>query len=131
MPLDYTCPHCKVITKVADQYIGHTGPCANCNKTITISVQQLHADDTAGMRMLMPINRSAWAIAAGYLGLISVLTFPAPFALACGIMAVRDIRKHEDRHGMGRAIFGIVMGVLGTAVLLFAAVLYSIERMNR
>jgi hypothetical protein len=68
-------------------------------------------------RMIIPVGRSGWAIAAGYLGLISVLIFPAPFALVIGIVAVRDIGKHPHRHGMGRAIFGIVMGSLGTAVL--------------
>jgi hypothetical protein len=73
----------------------------------------------AGMRMLMPIGRSGWAIAAGYLGLCSVLCLPAPFALVTGVIAVRDIRKHPQRHGMGRAVFGIVMGALGTAGLLF------------
>jgi hypothetical protein len=32
-------------------------------------------------------------------------------------MAVRDIRRNPKAHGMGRAIFGIVMGALGTALL--------------
>jgi hypothetical protein len=27
---------------------------------------------------------------------------------------VSDLKKHPDKHGMGRAIFGIVMGALGT-----------------
>jgi hypothetical protein len=26
-------------------------------------------------------------------------------------VAVRDIKKHPERHGMGRAIFGLVMGM--------------------
>jgi len=71
--------------------------------------------------MLMPVGRSGYAIAAGYLGLISVLIIPAPLALLFGILAVRDIRKSRDqphkKHGMGRAIFGIVMGALGSIVL--------------
>ena len=69
------------------------------------------------MRMLLPVGRSGWAIAAGYLGLLAVLLLPAPFALLTGVLAVRDIRRHPDRLGMGRAIFGIVMGALGTVVL--------------
>jgi hypothetical protein len=68
--------------------------------------------ENAGVRMLLPVGRSMWAIAAGYLGLFSVLFVPAPLALICGIMAIIDIKKHPDRHGMGRAIFGIVMSVL-------------------
>lgn len=66
-------------------------------------------------RMLLPVGRCPWAIAAGYLGLFSLLLVPAPLALACGIVAVIRIRKTPGLHGMGRAIFGIIMGGLGTA----------------
>jgi hypothetical protein len=31
---------------------------------------------------------------------------------------VREIRRNPSKHGMGRAIFGIIMGALGTLVLL-------------
>jgi hypothetical protein len=76
------------------------------------------------MRMLMPIGRSGWAIAAGYAGLFSVILIGAPFALIFGLLAIRDIRKSRQtdhpKHGMGRAVFGIVMGSL---VVLLIAVL--------
>jgi sugar phosphate permease len=62
--------------------------------------------------MLIPVGRSGWAIAAGYMGLFSIMIIPAPLAIIFGLIALRDIKKHPDRHGMGRAIFGIVMGVL-------------------
>jgi hypothetical protein len=78
---------------------------------------------TAGMRWLLPVGRSGWAIAAGYLGLLSVLVIPAPLALITGILALVDMRRHPQRHGMGRAIFGLLMGIFGTvglALLLFA-----------
>ena len=70
------------------------------------------------MRLIIPIGLSGWAIVAGYLGLFAVLLVPAPFALLTGILAIRDIKRHPDKHGMGRAIFGIVMGGLGTLGLL-------------
>jgi hypothetical protein len=73
--------------------------------------------DDGVMRLLLPVGRSGWAIAAGYLGLFSVLILPAPFALATGIVAVIRIRRDPHLHGMGRAIFGIVMGTLGTLLL--------------
>ncbi len=79
----------------------------------------------AGMRLLLPVGRSLWAIAAGYLGLLSPLCIFAPFALVTGIVAILDIKKHPDRHGMGRAIFGIVMGAifsLALVIMLFALV---------
>lgn len=73
--------------------------------------------DDPGLRMLLPVGRSGWAIAAGYLGLISVLLVPAPLALILSIVAIRDIKRHPDRHGMGRAIFGLIMGIIFTIVL--------------
>jgi len=81
-----------------------------------------HLGDDAGIRLLLPVGRSGWAIAAGYLGLFSLVLLPAPIALLVSIIAIRDIRgsKSSDhpKHGMGRAIFGLIMGILGTAVLL-------------
>ncbi|HUY91620.1 MAG TPA: DUF4190 domain-containing protein [Pirellulales bacterium] len=80
--------------------------------------------DDAAIRMLLPVGRSLWAIAAGYFGLFSLICFPAPIAIILGLIAIRDIRKHPEKHGLGRAIFGLVMGVLcsiGFVVLLMNA----------
>jgi len=89
--------------------------------------------DSMGMRMLLPVGRSGWAIAAGYLGLFAVLAVPAPFALLTAILAIRSIRRsqHTEQklHGMGRAIFGLIMGVLGTAFLCF--IVYAIATKER
>ncbi len=74
--------------------------------------------DDAGMRVLLPVGRSGWAIASGYLGLISVLLIPAPFALLTGILAIREMSRNPKKHGMGRAIFGIVMGSIFSLGLL-------------
>ena len=74
-----------------------------------------------GMRMILPVGRSGWAIAAGYLGLFAFVILPAPLALLISIIAIVDIRKHRNdpnpRHGMGRAVFGLITGTLGTVVL--------------
>lgn len=76
-----------------------------------------------GVRMLLPVGRSVWAIIAGYAGLFSVLLVFAPAALICGIVAIADIRKSRSgpnpKHGMGRAVFGIVTGLAGTVGLAF------------
>jgi len=69
------------------------------------------------MRALLPVGRSGWAIAAGYLGLFSLLIFPAPLGLIAGVVAVVDLKRHPEKHGMGRAVLGIVLGLLGTAAL--------------
>ncbi len=65
-----------------------------------------------GMRMLIPVGLSGYAIAAGYLGLISVLLLPAPAAIVFGILGIKDIQRNPKKHGMGRCVFGIVMGGL-------------------
>jgi hypothetical protein len=85
-------------------------------------VKQRDLGDDPAMRLLMPVGLSGWAIASGYLGLISVLAVPAPFALLTGILAIREMRRNPKKHGMGRAVFGIVMGTFGTIVLGIALV---------
>jgi len=80
--------------------------------------------DSAGMRMLLPVGRSGWAIAAGYLGLFGLIVIPAPLALIVSIIAIIDIQKSrktdKPKYGMGRAIFGLIVGLIGTSLLAFA-----------
>ncbi len=78
--------------------------------------------------MLLPVGRSGLAIAAGYLGLFSFLVVPAPIALFISVLAIRDIQKNPKAHGMGRAVFGLIMGVLGTIALVFFAVILIANR---
>ena len=83
------------------------------------------------MRMVMPVGRSGLAIAAGYLGLVSVMIpFAAPVALVVGILALRDLRRHPEKHGMGRAIFGVVMGGLFTILLVAILVISILAGLN-
>ena len=56
----------------------------------------------------VPAGRSrqaTWACSA-------LWAFSPPFAVLCGILAIRELRTDPNLHGMGRAIFGIVMGSL-------------------
>ena len=82
--------------------------------------------DDVGMRMILPVGRSGWAIAAGYLGLFGLVVVPAPFALIVSIIAILDIQKSKKtgkrKHGMGRAIFGLIVGLLGTGLLFFVLI---------
>ena len=68
-------------------------------------------------RALLPVGRTGWAIVAGYLGLLSFLIVPAPLALLVGILAVFDLKRRPDKHGLGRAVFAIIMGLAGTTLL--------------
>jgi hypothetical protein len=97
--------------------------CMKCGVPTAAVVSRAPARDIgqdAGMRMLLPVGRSGYAITAGYLGLLSLLVVPAPLALVFGVVAVMHIKRDPTKHGMGRAVFGIVMGTLGTGILLFA-----------
>lgn len=70
------------------------------------------------MRWVIPVGTSGWAIAAGYLGLFSLLCLPGPLAVFCGLMAIRELRRNPNLSGWGRAILGLVLGSLGTLILL-------------
>ena len=91
-------------------------------------VPQRPIGDDPLMRMVLPVGRSAWAIAAGYLGLLSFLVVFAPLALAAGIFALVDIKQNPHKHGKGRAIFGIVMGALGSILLVAIIVAVTMEK---
>lgn len=82
--------------------------------------------DDLGMRLLLPVGRSGWAIAAGYLGLFSFLVIPAPISLIISLIALVDIQRSRKtarpKYGLGRSIFGLIMGILGTLILILAAV---------
>jgi len=97
-----------------------------------VAQKEQHIGDSAGVRLLLPVGRSGWAIAAGYLGLFSVLIAPAPICLAVSIIAISDIRKSKSaehpRHGMGRAIFGLVMSVPGTIIIVCWLVIYLLPK---
>ena len=91
--------------------------CSQCGAPLDARPPGRIGDDPA-LRMILPVGRSALAIVAGYLGLFSVLFVFAPFAVITGALAIRDIRRNPEKHGMGRAIFGLVMGIIFTVALL-------------
>ena len=109
-----------------EEYAGKSGPCAECGRQITIPPLAPPAGpapafrpppdigDDPAIRMLIPVGRSGLAIAAGYAGLFALIPFFAPIALVLGILAIRDLKRHPDKHGMGRAVFGLVMGAIFT-----------------
>ena len=108
-----TCPYC------AERIDARYATCPYCDADLREPVRapSYSGAESAGMRMLLPVGRSGWAIAAGYFGLISVMMFPAPIAVVLSIVAFSHLKKNPKLHGMGRAVFGLVMGLLGTAAL--------------
>jgi hypothetical protein len=96
--------------------------CTKCREIIQPVAQAAvgtDIGDNAAMRMLLPVGRSGLAIAAGYAGLFALLVLPAPLALLLGLLAVRDLRRNPKKHGMGRAVFALVTGGLGSALLVW------------
>ena len=91
--------------------------CGRVLRTRIVAKDRNYANDPA-MRMIMPVGRSGWAIAAGYAGLFAFLIAPAPIALILGIVAMFDLKRNPEKHGWGRAIFGALIGLLGTGLLL-------------
>lgn len=78
----------------------------------------IHTDDPQ-LRWLLPVGRSWYAIAAGYLGLLSILPVLAQLALVFGLLGLRDIRLHPEKGGSGRAWFGVIAGGFFTLLLVF------------
>jgi hypothetical protein len=106
------------------------GEGAEAGAELTAEEPERTPEDPA-LRWVLPVGRSGWAIAAGYLGLFSLLILPGPLALWAGIMAVRDLRRHPEKRGMGRAIFGIIMGGLATAFMAFVAGLIMVDALRK
>ena len=80
-------------------------------------------DPDPALKYVVPLNTSALAIIAGYVGLVSVLCFPAPFALLLGFLALQQLKNNPRLDGKGRAIFAIVMGGVFSLIFLVLVIL--------
>lgn len=80
------------------------------------------ASADGAVKYLIPIGRSGLAIAAGYAGLFCLLILPGPIAMVLGVLAIMDLRKHPNKLGRGRAWFGLIAGVIASALLAFGAI---------
>src|SRR5262245_54304827 len=115
-----TCPSCATTLATEGLGPGTTIICASCLTPFLpamawpVPLRPRPVDDDAAessvARAILPIGRSGWAIAAGYLGLFAVLPIFCLIALGVGIWAMRDLRRHPHKGGRGRAIFAIIMG---------------------
>lgn len=121
------CPHCQAINETpmtAELVEGSPFDAPAANNPFAPPPPRPRQDlgDDAAVRMLLPVGRSGWAIAAGYAGLFAMLCFPAPLAIILGVIAIVHLRRNPKLHGWGRAIFGLVMGIAFSIVpLVFIA----------
>ena len=107
------CPYCgELVKKVARK-------CRFCRQYLD---EGLRAEELASAtasttdRLLMPVARPVSAIAAGYLGLFSLLPIFGIFAVITGFSALATLKNNPHLSGRGRAIFGIVMGIVFTVL---------------
>jgi hypothetical protein len=64
----------------------------------------------------------ALANAALVLGCLSIFLLPAPVAIVVGMLAIVDVWSKPGRTGLGRSVFGLTAGLIGTVVLAVAVV---------
>lgn len=147
MPIDLLCTGCSRPLRAPDEQAGKSVRCPHCEAINHVAapgdslVQAELASpfapqagyprplgDDPALRMLLPVGRSIWAIAAGYFGLFAVLGCPAPITLILAIVAIVHLRRNPKLHGWGRAIFGLVMGIIGSAFLVLGLIAILAER---
>lgn len=96
--------------------------CPKCGASVQPRVV-LNDDNNSAIRMLIPVGRSGLAIAAGYAGLLSFIPGVGLAAIVLGVLALRDIKAHPEKHGAGRAWTGIILGVIFS---LFSLMIFSL-----
>ena len=102
--------------------------CANCGRRLAVVQSSPNLGDSTMVRFALPIGCTPLSIIAGYLGLFSLTLILAPVSMIVGILAIRDIKAHPGKHGLGRAWFGVIMGGVFSilAVVLLLVGLFSI-----
>jgi Domain of unknown function (DUF4190) len=81
-------------------------------------------------RFVLPTGRPVSAIAAGYLGLLSLLPFFGLLAIIAGLVALRTLKRNPHLLGRGRAWFGLVMGTVMTLIYAIPIVMIIIEAID-
>jgi Domain of unknown function (DUF4190) len=120
------CPFCdKPVSKTAER-------CRHCGKELYEEIDEPRprqggdASLEEGLKWLLPISRSGWAIAAGYLGLFAIVPVLGLIfgllAILCGVLGIREMKRKPRLSGQGRAIFGIIMGSLSFILHVIAIV---------
>ena len=82
-------------------------------------------------RFLVPVGRPASAIAAGYLGLFSLLPFFGIIAIIVSLVAFRTLKRNPQLLGRGRAWFGLVMGIVTTVLYAIPIAIALVEVVRR
>ncbi len=107
------CPNC------ASQNNDDTEICVNCGSNLKNPIQILEKNEQISLSSVVPVGRTGLSIVAGYLGLCAIIPILAPFSLIVSIIALQKLKNSPRKLGKDRAIFGLIMGILGTAALIY------------
>jgi hypothetical protein len=88
--------------------------CRHCEEYLDPELRRANAASGPALRMVVPVDRPASAIAAGYLGLLSPLPCVGIIAIIVSLLALRTLKRYPHLAGRGRSWFGLIMGSLTT-----------------
>ena len=89
--------------------------CSSCGTKVGAAAKT-YASDNPGMRFVLPIGCTGWAIASGYCGLFSLIPvlgiLLALLSIIFGILAIVVIRHNPHKHGVARIVIGWIFSIL-------------------
>ena len=104
--------------------------CPKCGQVICVPDTDDNGSETCPSckHEFYPFGYSGLAYMAFYLGLLSWLILPAPFALLFGWLALKDIKANRGKHGITRAWFGVVPGAIFTLLTILILIIGVIAK---
>lgn len=102
MPFSFCCPHCGQSTRVAEQFIGQTGPCVACGRPVTVPAPAPGPGRSLAVAAppQLPATRNVGAIAALVVGglLLSGMCVLGLFS-AVGVPSVQSAKQVQHAAG--------------------------------
>jgi hypothetical protein len=98
--------------------------CSKCGRNFQTRETPKENQQPMSASFAIPVGRTGLSIVAGYLGLLSILPPFAPISLVVSILALNQLKNNPGKLGRGRAIFGLIMGILGSIILVLLLLIY-------